>query len=84
MTVPDLLVEGLRLMVIGMGIVFSFLLLLVGVLRLMSAAVVRLSPDASRLPVDASADEGEVTDAGVIAVISAAVARYRRDRQALP
>ncbi len=37
--------EGLRLMAIGMGIVLAFLLLLVGVLRAMSAAAMRFAPE---------------------------------------
>jgi oxaloacetate decarboxylase gamma subunit len=81
MPVSELIVEALRLMGIGMGIVFAFLLLLVGVLRLMSAAVARYAPpppalvsDAGRGGADAAAD-GEL-----VAVISAAIARYRRAR----
>lgn len=75
-----MLVEGLRLMLIGMGIVFSFLLLLVGLLRLMSSLAQRLAP-AEVAPQAAAAavprpaefgDQGEL-----VAVISAAVARWR-------
>jgi oxaloacetate decarboxylase gamma subunit len=65
--VTDLLMDSLRLLVVGMAIVFAFLLLLVGVMRAMSAAVMRLAGDAG---------EGEL-----IAVITAAVARFRRDRR---
>lgn len=82
MTDGDLLFESFMLMLIGMGIVFSFLLLLVGILRLMSALVLRLapaeelqpspSPAAAPLPADGSEE--------LIAVISAAIARYRAQR----
>ena len=82
MTDGTLLFESFMLMLIGMGIVFSFLLLLVGILRLMSALVLRLapaeelqpspSPAATPLPADGSED--------LIAVISAAIARYRAPR----
>ncbi len=40
-----LLIESLSLMVIGMGIVYGFLLLLVGALRLMSSLILRLAPE---------------------------------------
>ncbi len=78
MNIPDLLMEGLRLMAIGMGIVFAFLLLLVGVMRVMSAVAMRLAPDpglavAARIPGAAERDDSEL-----IAVITAAVDRYRR------
>jgi len=75
----DLMVEGLRLMGIGMGIVFAFLFLLVGLLRLMSFAVLRLSPapppsvESHAIPAPPSADPA------LMAVIGAAVHRYRRN-----
>ena len=83
MTDGALLFESFMLMLIGMGIVFSFLLLLVGILRLMSTLILRLapaeelqpaapSPAAAPLPADGSED--------LIAVITAAVARYRARR----
>ena len=84
MTDGALLFESFMLMLIGMGIVFGFLLLLVGILRLMSTLVLRLapaeelqptptpSPAAAPLPADGSED--------LIAVISAAITRYRAQR----
>lgn len=82
MTDGALLFESFMLMLIGMGIVYGFLLLLVGILRLMSALVLRLapaeelqptpSPAAASLPADGSED--------LIAVITAAIARYRAKR----
>jgi oxaloacetate decarboxylase (Na+ extruding) subunit gamma len=82
MTDGALLFESFMLMLIGMGIVFGFLLLLVGILRLMSALILRLapaeelqpapSPVAAPLPADGSEK--------LIAVISAAIARYRAQR----
>ena len=86
MPVTDLLLEGLRLMVIGMGIVFAFLLLLVGVLRLMSGAVLRFAPESPALSGSAAAiahgrPADAVDDPELIAVISAAIARYRSDRR---
>jgi oxaloacetate decarboxylase (Na+ extruding) subunit gamma len=78
--VVDLLVEGLWLMGIGLGIVFSFLLILVGTLVLMSKAVARWAPE-ERFPAPPAVDypTGQVTnDDRLIAVITAAVHAHRR------
>ncbi len=78
MSESALLVESLQLMGIGMGIVFSFLVLLVGMLRLMSSLALRLAPlessPAQTPPSSVPADESD----DLIAVIASAVARYRR------
>lgn len=81
MNVADLLMEGLRLMGIGMGIVFAFLLLLVGVMRIMSGAVGRFAPSSTPAGAAGGPMSGELPDAELVAVISAAVARYRRERR---
>jgi oxaloacetate decarboxylase gamma subunit len=78
MNTLDLLMEGLRLMAIGMGIVFAFLLLLVGVMRAMSALAMRLAPDPGLAVGGRMSGAAEQGDAELIAVITAAVARYRR------
>ncbi len=78
MTNADLLVESLRLMGIGMGIVFCFLLMLVGILRFMSWAAGRVAP---ALPEPEPMLPAETTDAPPIAVIAAAIARYRAARR---
>jgi oxaloacetate decarboxylase (Na+ extruding) subunit gamma len=79
--VVDLLVEGLWLMGIGMGIVFSFLLILVGTLHLMSKAVARWGPEEA-LPatVDtAHTPAGRATGGDrLIAVITAAIHEHRK------
>ncbi|NBC14973.1 MAG: sodium pump decarboxylase subunit gamma [Gammaproteobacteria bacterium] len=75
-----LLYESLRLMLIGMGIVFSFLLLLVGILRLMSWTALRLAPLPQTEPAALSAAPGS-GDGAPIAVIAAAIARYRAGRR---
>ncbi|MEA3276949.1 MAG: OadG family protein [Pseudomonadota bacterium] len=79
MAVTGLLMEGLRLMAIGMGIVFAFLLLLVGVLRVMSLAVMRFAPG-EPAPASGPVSEAPVTDGELVAVITAAIARYREGR----
>ena len=77
----NLVLQGVELMLLGMGIVFSFLTLLVFTLRGMSLLADRFeasetaqSETTAAAPVDVSDDQQ------LVAVISAAVARYRADR----
>ena len=88
MPVSTMLLEGVRLMVIGMGIVYAFLLLLVGILRLLSQAIQRWAPEPPAPASTTGAGPGPGrSGAGVnaeipgelLAVIAAAVSRYRRD-----
>ncbi len=65
--------SGIELMFAGMGIVFVFLIMLVGAINLMSAVVQRFFPEASpKFPSDSSG-----IDKGTVAAISAAVHHYR-------
>ena len=82
MTDGALLFESFMLMLIGMGIVFGFLLLLVGILRLMSALILRLAPaeEPPAVPSPAAAPLPADTSEDLIAVITAAIARYRAPR----
>ena len=82
MTDGALLFESFMLMLIGMGIVFGFLLLLVGILRLMSTLVLRLAPAEELHPTPSPAAAPPPADSSedLIAVITAAVARYRARR----
>lgn len=80
MNESDLVMESLRLMGIGMGIVFSFLMLLVGILRVMSWFALKIAPaetPALTMPTASLAPATQDSD-DLIAVISAAIARYRR------
>lgn len=77
----DLVIQGVELMLLGMGIVFGFLTLLVFTLRAMSAVAGRVGgPE----PVEAPAQQPiAVSDhRRLIAAISAAVSRYRASRAA--
>ncbi|QNI02100.1 OadG family protein [Halomonas sp. SH5A2] len=81
---PELLQEGLGLMALGMGFVFVFLAILVLSLTLMSGIIRRFQPapapvapganTKSKPPVKGQDDE-------TLAVISAAVHRYRSKRR---
>jgi len=83
MAVADLLMEGVILMVLGMGSVFIFLVSLVLAMYGMSRLAHRLSPDeliieTPSFPAGAPPVE---TDHELIAVISAAISRYRSKGQ---
>tara|TARA_B100000767_G_scaffold272505_1_gene300308 strand:+ start:984 stop:1277 length:294 start_codon:yes stop_codon:yes gene_type:complete len=84
-TVPtsDLMLEGLTLMVFGMGFVFTFLTLLVLSTKVMSATVLRFSPVEEIVVKPAmtmiSPSQQVANDPQLMAVLSAAVHRYRQD-----
>lgn len=74
-----LLAEGIELMLVGMGVVFVFLVMLVGAVTLMSQLVARFAPDtplaAPRGPVPAPAVTA--VDDRTLTVIREAVRRHR-------
>ncbi|KDE40512.1 MAG: OadG family protein [Nitrincola lacisaponensis] len=81
----DLLAEGLSLMVFGMGFVVVFLTLLVIATSLMSRLVMRFEP--APVPVTAAkkgsapaAPSGQPDDQVLIAVMTAALKKFRADR----
>lgn len=75
----DLLIQGVELMLLGMGIVFGFLIVLVFTLRGMSLLAGRL--DDTELVEPAVPAPIDVSDhRRLVAVISAAIVRYRASR----
>ena len=78
----DLLGAGLELMLIGMSIVFVFLTILIGTMRVMSALAARLdaAQPAQIAPAEITVTDDGAADASVVAAITAAVARYRVGR----
>lgn len=79
MTSRQVLLEGLELMQIGMGLVFVFLALLIGCIRLMSVLLQRATVHeavgitATRSQTSAS----QMPDADTLAAIQAAVQQHR-------
>ncbi len=71
----SLLSQGLELMLIGMGTVFSFLTLLVFATLGMSALARRLQPQASAAPGTGGAQPP--TDPALVAAITAAIHQHR-------
>ena len=75
----NLLWEGVNLMAIGMGAVFSFLVLLVVTTSGMSALISRFMPDpeAPSTPTSSGQKPTQATDGQLMAVIAAAIHRHR-------
>jgi len=81
MPVTEMLMSGVSLMILGMGIVYIFLLVLVFVMKGMSKLAVLLEPqgggEALSYQPEATTQGQESMRGDLIAVIGAAVARYR-------
>ncbi|MES9967920.1 MAG: OadG family transporter subunit [Sedimenticola sp.] len=79
MPISDLLVEGVNLMLLGMGSVFIFLTLLVFIMNGMSRLAKAIEGDVvTEAPTSHAATPKAATeDDDLIAVISAAISRYR-------
>ncbi len=80
MPFADLMLVGLKLMLLGMGIVFSFLIVLVFALKGMSMLADWLAPEADIPAVAGIAPTQPILqthDEELVAVISAAVTRFR-------
>lgn len=81
MEASNLLSEGLTLMVFGMGFVFVFLTLLVGVTGWMSKLVGRFTPEPVPVvkpqPAPVSPAPAAQDEAQLVAVLTAAVRAYR-------
>jgi oxaloacetate decarboxylase gamma subunit len=65
---PNLLEQGLELMLVGMGTVFTFLTLLVLAMSLMAAIILRLAPGVA----------DDTVSSEEIAAITAAIAQHRK------
>lgn len=74
----ELMSFGIELMLIGMGMVYSFLALLILAIKMMSSLVLRFLPD---MPAGQHTGSHHGDDLGTIAAISAAVHQYRMKYQ---
>ena len=80
MPLTDLLVKGVELMLIGMSSVFVFLAVLVVALKGMSQLAERLQPELPASETSSGPAPGEEREE-LIAVISAAISRYRTSKR---
>ncbi len=83
MSSTELLMEGVELMLMGMGAVFVFLMLLIGCINLMSWLVIRFVPE--EVPVTAAPRQVPVpatvpVEPELLAAIGAAVRLHRAKR----
>ncbi len=77
MNMNEMMSSGVELMLIGMGIVFAFLALLIVMVNIMTAVIQRFFPEDPMLDVSPVSASTSHTDAGIIAAISAAIHQYR-------
>lgn len=84
MNSQQLLLEGVELMLIGMGLVFTFLILLIFSIRIMSALLDRFAPEKSYAvtTVTAPAQVGsvQVVDPDTLQAIQIAIKQHRARR----
>lgn len=81
MTSSELLMEGVELMVFGVGVVFSFLVLLVICINIMSWVVNRFFPEAAPVVAAPRRTAPHSVDPELLAVIGAAVSQHRARRK---
>ena len=73
----SLMSQAIDLTVVGMGFVFVFLIVLIGATTLMSKIAMKLEPPAPEVPAAPAQPATPMNDPQLMAVISAAVAKYR-------
>jgi len=72
-----LMSQAIDLMIAGMGFVFVFLVVLIGATTLMSKLAIKLEPPAPVVPAAPATTPAPMNDPRLMAVITAAVAKYR-------
>ncbi len=77
-SLPELLLSGIKLMLIGMGIVYLFLALLVWIIGITHKLLNRYTPEPEPIPMWAAQGFDEQNDAEIVAAIAAALHRYRK------
>jgi len=84
MTSSELLLEGVELMLFGMGFVFVFLVLLVGVVSLMSRLIATFAPSAPSPAISSPAPSfrsaSHEPDVETLVAIQSAIAQHRARR----
>ncbi|WP_250657642.1 OadG family protein [Alkalimarinus coralli] len=75
----SLMSQAFELMAVGMGFVFVFLIVLIGATTIMSKLAMKLEPPAPEVPLAPAQPQPAtpMNDPRLMAIISAAVAKYR-------
>jgi oxaloacetate decarboxylase gamma subunit len=74
----NLVIESLKFMVLGMGIVFVLLALIVFLTNIQAKIVAKYFPDKPKMPIGVKSNSVTSNDAAVIAAIVAAVTEYKK------
>lgn len=80
MTPSELLLEGVEIMLFGIGSVYIFLILLIICIRLMSSIISRFDIAPAPRPITASPAPEVAADADILAAIQAAIHQHRARR----
>lgn len=80
MTPSELLLEGVEIMLFGIGSVYIFLILLIVCIRLMSRLISRFDTAPAPRPTIASPVSEVAADADILAAIQAAIHQHRARR----
>lgn len=73
----QLMTDGLGLLVLGMGTVFTFLTVLIFATSIMSKLVTRFVPEVAKVPVKNEQAKSHGVDPQLLKVLSSAVKEYR-------
>ncbi|MES9858012.1 MAG: OadG family protein [Sedimenticola sp.] len=80
MPISDLLAQGVNLMLLGMGSVFIFLAVLVLAMYGMSSLAQAISKEEIHEPASSTGAATKATEGELIAVITAAISRFRSSK----
>ncbi|PJC87329.1 sodium pump decarboxylase subunit gamma [Vibrio sp. HA2012] len=78
MNESPIILEGVTLMLLGMGFVFCFLALLVGATRLLSTVAIKYAPPAPPAKAPASSASAAQSEDNVVAAIAAALHHHKK------
>lgn len=78
MNESPIILEGVTLMLLGMGFVFCFLILLVGATRLLSSIAMKLQPPMPEVSVSTSQSAVNTSDDSLVAAMTAALHHHKK------
>jgi oxaloacetate decarboxylase gamma subunit len=72
----NLVIEGLKFMLLGMGIVFAFLIIMIIAMNIMSSIIHKFFPEPKVAPAEPKTQQNN-NDKKVVAAITAAIMHHR-------